>query len=260
MIIACPQCGTKFKFDEKKMEIDGIWARCSRCQKVFFHKKPSPAPFIEESPSAVVIEEPQILHQAINEEGEEQPDKHSPDAAEGEFDYKWSEKDEASHYPRRKIRNLWTPGKLAAYVTILVLVLGGVYLSIFPEVANHLLAKTPLGRYFGIQVDGNPNGSGIDLLNVQERFVENRMVGPVMVIQGFAVNKNSHPVSKIKVRAKLLDATGEFSAESEAYCGVLLSEEELTNLTEKEIRGELGNPLGKNVPTPTFPRRGISLS
>ena len=149
--------------------------------------------------------------------------------------------------------DLWTPGKITAYVAVLIVVLSGVYLSVFPQVGQHILGQMaswiPYAQYVGLdKAVGEPNGGAVDLLDVRERFLDNRMVGSLMIIQGLASNKNSHPVSAIKVRAKLLDATGDFVGESEAYCGNILSEEELLNLTEKEIRAELNNPLGKSAP------------
>lgn len=41
MIIQCRKCETRFRFDEKLMEGDGVWVRCSRCQHVFFQNRPT---------------------------------------------------------------------------------------------------------------------------------------------------------------------------------------------------------------------------
>jgi predicted Zn finger-like uncharacterized protein len=241
MIIECPKCGTKFRFDEHIALKKGIWARCSRCQHVFYREKLTP-----ENAELGLSEEKNRSYFGGNaaREATEDPDS-EPD------------QDEAISMPRRTRRNLWTPGKVAAYIFILIIVLGGVYVSIFPEVGKHLLGKTPLAQFFGMKVaPAGLDGGGIDLLNVQERFIDNRMIGSIMVIQGFAVNKNKYPVSKIKVRAKLLNASGEFIGESDSFCGNLLSEADLVNLTEREIRQELGNPLGKNTPNANIPQDG----
>ena len=240
MIIECPKCGTKFRFDEQIVLTKGIWARCSRCQHVFYREKLAP-----ENAEPELVEEKDRSHFEENTAYETAEDHdREPDL------------DEAA-IPRRTRRNLWTPGKVAAYIVILILVLGGVYVSIFPEVGKHLLGKTPLAQFFGIKVaPAGLDGGGIDLLNVRERFIDNRMIGSIMVIQGFAVNKNKYPVSKIRVRAKLLNASGEFIGESDSFCGNLLSEEDLVNLTEREIKQELSNPLGKNTPNANIPQDG----
>ncbi len=260
MIIECPKCGTKFRFNEKNIATEGIWTRCSRCQHVSYQEKPSPSDTgLQETGN--IPEEKKTPAQAAppSFEGEDRVEYEGNVARQPAEDIP-EEFFEAAVKPPVKGRawkNLWTPGKMAAYLFVLILVMGGVYVSIFPEVGKHLLGKTPLAQYFGIRVAADMgDGGGIDLLNVRERFIENRMAGSIMVIQGFAVNKNKYPVSKIKVRAKLLDASGEFIGESVAFCGDLLTEEELTNLTEREIRQELSNPNGKNVPNVNIPQDG----
>jgi hypothetical protein len=146
---------------------------------------------------------------------------------------------------------------VTAYFAVLIFVLGGISLFVFPDFRYAVIENTPFAGYLGLQVGtGNLSGGGIDFLNVRERFLENRLTGNLMIIQGFAVNRNKFPVSKIKIRAKLLDASGEFIGEAEAYCGVLLTEEELQNLTEKEIRAELNNPYGRNVTNSDIPPEG----
>ncbi len=42
MIIQCPKCSTKYRFDEALMEGRGVWVRCMRCREVFFQENPLP--------------------------------------------------------------------------------------------------------------------------------------------------------------------------------------------------------------------------
>ncbi len=49
MIIQCRKCETRFRFDDRLMEGDGVWVRCSRCQYVFFQEKPAGA-FVASEP------------------------------------------------------------------------------------------------------------------------------------------------------------------------------------------------------------------
>jgi len=39
MIIQCQKCETRFRFDDRLLEEDGVWVRCSRCQHVFFQER-----------------------------------------------------------------------------------------------------------------------------------------------------------------------------------------------------------------------------
>lgn len=251
MIIECPKCGTKFRFDEKKITGKGIWARCGRCRNVFFQERPAAAFGMKSSPSPHAtmpdaLFEPEDENARSDFDGNAVRDPVEQDDIEVETDA-----------PRRRLKNFWTPGKVTAYIAVLIFVLGGVSLFVFPDFRNTVIKNAPFTKYLGLQVGtGNLDGGGIDFLNVRERFLENRLIGNIIIIQGFAVNRNKYPVSKVRVRAGLLDASGEFIGEAEAYCGVLLTEEELQNLTEKEIRAELNNSYGRNVTNADIPPEG----
>lgn len=269
MIIECPKCGTKYRFDQDKVTGEGIWVRCKQCRNVFFQKSPPDQDVnaVQDRSPVTPVPPPDIKPVETDGPGM------------GELENLWKEADrdrtEVAHESSgrhdeeddfideevgpaiRPRKSLWTTGKIIIYVIVLIVVLGGVYLSVFPDVSRQLISLTPVAKFFGIEMAADaPVGTGIDLLNVRERFVENRMVGNLMVIEGYAVNRNGQPISKVKVRAKLLDSAGDSVGESEAYCGDLLSEEELSNLTEKEIRAELINPLGKKVPNANIVSNG----
>jgi len=281
MIIECSKCGTKYRFDEAIITEEGVWVRCKRCGQVFFQRRPTqdsvqdqedgsyadrePAlddvilPVQNQTPSLSARGEQETLRsEAERDRADELEDaadrRETTDKPDAEDDFVDDYALEPAPRPRK---NLWSPGKISAYIAILIVILGGVYLSVFPEVCKQLISLTPVAKFFGIDVAADAvTGAGVDLLNVRERFVDNRMVGSLMVIEGVAVNRNSYPISKVKVRAKLLDSSAEFVGQSDAYCGDLLSEEELVNLTEKEIRAELNNPLGKRVPNANIVTKG----
>lgn len=259
MIIECPKCGTKFRFDEKKITAKGVWARCGRCRNVFFQEKPVAVSELKSptSPEATIPGS-----RFDSEQGDVQSNydgnavREPVEEADAETEAALSEEPDATR-ARRPLKNLWTPGKVTAYFAVLIFVLGGISLFVFPDFRYAVIENTPFAGYLGLQVGtGNLSGEGIDFLNVRERFLENRLTGNLMIIQGFAVNRNKFPVSKIKIRVRLLNASGEFIGEAEAYGGVMLTEEELQNLTEKEIQAELNNPYGRNVTNSDIPPEG----
>ena len=248
MIIECPKCATKFRFDQNKIEEEGIWAKCSRCQHVFFYSVPGSAP------GSKTDQKDCFGGDAIGTSAD--PYEYEGNAARNLADFPESET--VYENKKRTGLDLWTPGKITAYIIVLFITLSGASLSVFPEFRSYLADTIrPVARLLGFQiVTGELNGGGIDLLNVRERFVENKLVGNIMVIQGYAVNRNKFPVSKIKVRARLLNPAGEFTAESESYCGVLLTEEELANLTQAEMRLELNKSFGRDVTNSAIPQDG----
>ncbi|MFB3926102.1 MAG: zinc-ribbon domain-containing protein [Syntrophales bacterium] len=249
MIIQCNKCATRFRFDENNLEGEGIWVRCSRCRDVFFLENRNPDSPV---PTETADENGGLSPADVKAETKDSLEKDGPLSGPPEEDAE-EEFTDHSHVDMKAAGRggLWTPGKITAYIVILVIVLGGVYLTLFPQVGKHILFKISpaVAKYFGLEADGiDPLGGGIDFLDVREHIIENRMAGKLLVVQGLAVNKNKYLVSRIKVRVRLIDSAGEFVGQADSYCGNLLSDEELTNLTEKEIKTEFAAPEGKSIP------------
>lgn len=232
MIIQCPKCGAKFRFPQSEFTGEGIWLKCGSCGNVFFLDNPGQAAPGPDMP------------------GTEAP----PGGASPEMN---GEEDDIADGSRR-------PGKLLAVLSALgillavFLVTGGIYYFFFPEVGGRLLNRAahyiPFSSQLGLGEKKPPAVQpGIDFLNVREKFVKNWVLGDIMVIQGIAVNKTDRNASLLKIKAKLLDPSGKFIAESSSYAGSTFTDEELTNLTEREITGKLSNTEGSE-----FPNRNIA--
>jgi len=102
----------------------------------------------------------------------------------------------------------------------------------------------------GIQSDTSPDAGHpelkVNLVNVGERFVKGWTDENVMVVEGSAVNANTVAVSNIRVRGKILDASGNILGKEESHCGTILTDDELRTLTWDEIKKELSNPYGRD--------------
>lgn len=259
MIIECKKCGTKYRFDESLIVGDGVWVRCSCCREVFFQenlsKREDALPFdVVEDKEAVSVEiERETVEQEEAEkeilefdELSEETEKVDKEPTSFLSDEEIAKEDEDEKKGKR-----WTPGKVLAYILVVILVLGGAYLWLFPEIGEQVLNK--VSYYMSadkLEEDDKSTDAkvgSVDFIDVKERFVKNWMFGDLLVIQGNVVNKYGHPVSKIKVRGKILGAAGKILDEVESYCGNLLTDEELGNLTEKEITEELSIPIGSDV-------------
>ncbi|MEA1935319.1 MAG: zinc-ribbon domain-containing protein, partial [Thermodesulfobacteriota bacterium] len=288
MIIACEKCGTKYRFDESLIVGEGIWVRCSRCKSVFFQENPSqervvpPFEVVEEreavSPEMKegvaeqeidkeipdfddLLEEKETVDTEIEETPEQEIDKEIPDfddlleekeTVDTEIEEIAEEEIETEDDKDRKKRKkrLWTPGKVLAYILIVILVLGGVYIWLFPQIGEQVLDK--VSHYISIDKLGKKDKStdvkvgSVNFIDVKERFTKNWILGDLLVIQGIVVNKYEYPISRVKVRGKILNAAGEVLDKVESYCGNLLTDEELGNLTEKEIAEELSIQIGSD--------------
>ncbi len=176
---------------------------------------------------------------------------------------------------RRRLRRLWTLGwKVVLSLVLLALLAGGVYLWLVPEaremVSNRvspLMEKISGGENKGViegvkeavfpQVEkmlgigdaGTVDKDGelsVTLTDVGERFVTGWTAQTIMVVEGSAVNTNTIPVSRIQVRGKILDGSGNVLSREESHCGTILTDDELKSMTGDEIRKELSNPYGRD--------------
>lgn len=260
MIIQCETCKAKFRFDEAKIEGDGIWVRCSRCRNVFFLDNP-----VIESVEALADEigheeDMDNLGKILDEIAESEEDRLSEEIAEEPYIHEGVERESVRD---KKRRVLWSPLELVVYVVVVLIVTGGVYFWLFPDlgikIVDRISTLPVLERFLQStekETEVHIAKSEIDLVEIEEKYIKNWIIGDLLVIEGIAVNTNSYPVSKIKLRGKVLDSSGKKIAEEEAYCGNIINEEELSNLTEIEIKHELSNPYGGSFPNNDVPYGG----
>ena len=261
MIIQCKECGTKYRFNETQVGEEGIWVRCNRCGHVFHEKKTTEEQIVslDQIVTQTAREEPrpsaeQMLQAAAEEEApaaEEKKSEETPSAEFGEVTF-----------PRAKKRQAWTPIRIGLYLAMLVLVLGGVYLYLFPQIGEQVLNLVyNKGPEKAIQAEKKvappaPVG-GINFSEVRERFLKNLIVGgDILVIQGTAVNDFDYSVSKVKVKGKILDNAGKILGETEVFAGNILTDDELVKLTDKEIVADLSKPEGSDVSNVSIAPKG----
>ena len=92
--------------------------------------------------------------------------------------------------------------------------------------------------------------SSITLVNVRQTVVENKRIGPLVVIEGYARNDYDSPREFIEVEALLLDKDGKVLGRAKQAAGVSLMLTQLQVLSLEELGKALNNPvdiLSKNV-------------
>lgn len=247
MIIQCPKCATKFRFDETLIEGDGIWVRCSRCRNVFFQDNPGkektalPSNMTEERNTFIPFEEREYLDDLIGDV------EHIRDQEIGE------EEGEDTTQKATERSRLWSPWKLTAYIVIAVLMLSGVCLWFFPGIGEQAWERMSLSIPWIENIVGTERQGEIfdqprvQLKDIEQRFVNNLLLGNLCVIEGTAVNSSDFSIAGIRVRGRLYDAYTMVAGEQVSYCGNYLTDEELGFLTEDEIQKELSNPRGSDV-------------
>ena len=65
-------------------------------------------------------------------------------------------------------------------------------------------------------------------------------------MEGIAVNQADYPISRIMIKGEIVDAYAVVLGERSSYAGNVLTDEELTILTEEEISRRLAQPEGRN--------------
>lgn len=269
MIIQCRQCATKFRFSDELMTGDGVWVRCGRCGHEFFKINPlkdagPPQARREEAPAAPRAQtaeptpEAPVPKAAAAQEPAPAPTVRTPaggDAAPAvpkalPEEEEPEEEDAEDDAPRG---GFWTPSRIVVYSILVVLVVIGVYLWLFPHIGRDVLNYAYPGsgdRVFGPAAKPAAVAApgGINFAEVKERFTKSTASGDLLVVSGLAVNEYEYPVARVKLRGKILDNTGKVLGEIESYAGNLLTDEELNRLTDKEILAELQRQEGSDMP------------
>lgn len=224
MTVTCPECLTKFNLDEGRIPEGGAKARCSRCQHVFQVQKPPPP---EES---------------FFSQGESLP-----------------ELGEMRGYPGIS-GGFFARWKWVILIGLLVVVIGGITFYLggsqiipgFTSLGKYVEEKTTalkkaslnlpfLRKYLGL---GDPSEGLISLEKVRGYYVEHNNLNKLFVVEGEAINHWKESRSFIKVKGALLDSKGHKVQEKEAYCGNILAEKDLKEMSREAIEKSLSSQFG----------------
>jgi predicted Zn finger-like uncharacterized protein len=233
MIIQCNKCSAKFRFDDALMREEGVWVRCGLCRYEFFQSNPLAKVSL---PDAGEI---QIDRDA------EMTDARSGVGIQGEPDIRDGEPEAAAPEKVRSPSAL----RISACVLALLLVIAGMGFFVFPDVGRQAISD--LSPYLPWIEKEQPPPSiedGIRVEAISQRFVVNVNAGNLRVVEGVAVNQSAYPVARLRVKATLMDTQNNLLGEKRVSAGHVLSESELTVLTEEEMNRRLANPEGSTAP------------
>ncbi len=228
MIVTCPECLTKFRLEEERIPEGGARARCSKCQHLFQVQKPA-------------LPEESFFSQ-------------------GEFPGEFSGLEEDKGSSRRLVFR-W---KWAVLFLIVVVIAGGAILYLrgdlakgtgnppFSWIGPYLSPKVAalkkaslsipfLKKYFGM---GDQTEGFFSLEKVRGYYLENNNLSRIFVVEGEAVNHWKESRSFTKVKGTLLDSRGNKVREQEAYCGNVLSEKDLKEMSRGAIEKSLSSQFG----------------
>ncbi len=217
VVISCPECATKFRLEDTRVSEGGAKVRCSRCKHIFEVKKQAePVPMPPE----------EIF-----------PSQDGPPAA----------AERQVQKPRKRGRRL-----LHTVIGIgLIVVAGVIGLELFKEEFTQSILPI-VRQYIGL---GEAPEGFVSVENERVYFLENIHLGNIFVIEGQAVNHWNEPRSFIKVKGSLLDSKGKPVGEKTAYCGNILSEKDLKEMSGEEIEKSLSSQFGESFANVNIPPR-----
>jgi predicted Zn finger-like uncharacterized protein len=283
MIIQCRQCRTKYTFDDTLMKGDGVWTRCSRCQHVFFWDNPltvkqpieasinKASAFAQEAVPAQGNGE--VSYEAMLNSGKdadiiqfldnvmEEKDKYNKEmgweigklgtedirndgtaaAVEGEADEQFKPKKPADG------KGFWKTWKIAVWSIFVILIIPTIiYFFIFPQYGDRFVRIA--NQYFGTPEPERKDvvTGQVKLQDIRQRILNNYIIGSIRVVEGTAVNQADYPLSRIVIKGEIVDAYAVVLSERASFAGNILTDEELTTLTEEEILRILAQLSGRD--------------
>lgn len=148
--------------------------------------------------------------------------------------------EEAPSTPVRKKRWFWIA---AIWAVLVILVIPGIlYFLVFPEQGKRL---TRMFAAAPQQADAQFVTGQVKIQDVQQRVINNYMLGNIRVVEGTAINQADFSIARIKVKAEMLDAYSVVLDSRVCYAGNILTDDELMNMTEEEMQRRLSLPEGR---------------
>jgi len=164
-----------------------------------------------------------------------------------EFEESPAESPVAAHKkPRVLTIVLWT-------ILVIVGIPAFIYFVIFPQLGERYVQLGERGLQGALNTIGvsrsavsQPVMGQIKLQDIRQRVVNNYVLGNIRIVEGYAVNQADFSVSRIMVKGEILDPYAVVLGERTAYAGNVLTDEDLTNLSEEEIFKKLAVTSGRD--------------
>lgn len=261
MIVQCPECERRYRVGHEVIAKKGpLRFRCSLCGHVF-SPPPGPPPAVDDGPRARQAPLPEEsdfkrIAELLDDIKTGGTGTVEPGGTEGEEPGREPPEDSGNDdtLPVPRQRSLLSAGWFVFLVMCLAVAAATLVFWQSSPVRTSVTAGftkvfSSLEEWIGSRGSTVPMEKvrqNIELVDVHESVHNNWIAGKILLVEGIAVNNNDFSLSAIRVKGKLMNADRNTVAETEAYCGNLLSGGELRNLTKKEIERELLMPSGRD--------------
>jgi predicted Zn finger-like uncharacterized protein len=166
----------------------------------------------------------------------------------GEVDERLKEQDE-QFKPKKPAdgKGFWKTWKIAVWSIFVILIIPTIiYFFIFPQYGDRFVRIA--NQYFGTPEPERKDvvTGQVKLQDIRQRILNNYIIGPIRVVEGTAVNQADYPLSRIVIKGEIVDAYAVVLSERASFAGNILTDEELTTLTEEEILRILAQLSGRD--------------
>lgn len=144
-------------------------------------------------------------------------------------------------------KGFWKTWKIAVWSIFAILVIPAViYFLVFPQYGDRFVKIA--NKYFGTPEPERQDvvTGQVKLQDIQQRILNNYIIGQIRIVEGTAVNQADYPISRIVIKGEIVDAYAVVLRERASFAGNILTDEELTTLSEEEILRKLAQASGLN--------------
>ena len=230
MTVQCPNCNTKYRFDESGLQKD-LKVRCTRCKHVFTLS------FLG-GDEDTYPKQPPGAETSSPKSADSSPEQHTREDMRVEITPE--EKTGTADTARLK--------KIGAVLALFLIIAGSLYVAL-PKIAQHVYipfisSERDTEEVPQKEVFTEEDVQDISLENVRQYFVSNDDIGQLFVVEGRAVNEFDSPRARIKLRAALYDDQEQVVQEKEFLAGNAASLFQLQVSSREELESTLTSQLG----------------
>jgi hypothetical protein len=148
--------------------------------------------------------------------------------------------------PARKKSRLWKSALWTLTILAIIVIPVIVCFVVFPQLSERYVQIAR--EYVGVSQykDTRSVAGQVKLQDIRQRVINNYTLGNIRIVEGTAVNQANFSIARIRVKAEMMDAYAIVLGERISYAGNILTDEDLTNLSEEEILKRLSLSGGRD--------------
>lgn len=200
----------------------------------------SSQPFSEPTTAADNQQPQEFIFESLEPESEViEPEPFTPPSDEEPV----AAKQEPKETPRPKKEQRKT-SKFMIFLLLLILLIAGAYGYFFVTLGTTDVMKMIQTIQQQLQPPAQNQQGELGISTTKSYYVDNRVIGQLFVIKGRATNNHATAQSELRVKGTLYQKEGAPLLHQAAYCGNIISNEELETSSIESLNNQMSNPFG----------------